>query len=208
MKQVELYAKVRHAVRIEGLSERAAARRFGIDPRTASKMLEVSVPPGYRRTKPPVRPKLDAVIGIIDRILEEQANLDPRDPRAQELYLTRLGKSEKEVREEVSLAAEERLRRSLVLSQLAEAESITVSVEDVENELQTIAASIGQQAEGVLQVFGSESGRDSIRRSLLTRRTLDRLVEIVSGEDTPKEPAAEARTKQAKRRRAEPRKAE
>ena len=36
---MELYAKVRYAVRIEGLSERAAARRFGIDPRTVSKML-------------------------------------------------------------------------------------------------------------------------------------------------------------------------
>ena len=29
MKGVELYGRVRHAVRIEGLSERAAARRFG-----------------------------------------------------------------------------------------------------------------------------------------------------------------------------------
>ena len=33
MKGLDLYLKVRHAVRIEGLSERAAARRFGIDPR-------------------------------------------------------------------------------------------------------------------------------------------------------------------------------
>ena len=32
MKQVELYAKVRYAVQIEGLSKRAAARRFGIPP--------------------------------------------------------------------------------------------------------------------------------------------------------------------------------
>lgn len=71
MKQVELYAKVRHAVRIEGLSARAAARRFGIDPRTVSKMLKFSVPPGYRRSKPPVRPKLDPFIGVIDRILAD-----------------------------------------------------------------------------------------------------------------------------------------
>ena len=35
MKGVELYGRVRYAVRIEGLSERAAARRFGLDPRTA-----------------------------------------------------------------------------------------------------------------------------------------------------------------------------
>ena len=51
MKRVELYAKVRYAVRIEGLSERAAARRFGIDPRTVAKMVAFSVPPGYRRTQ-------------------------------------------------------------------------------------------------------------------------------------------------------------
>lgn len=71
MKRVELYAKVRYTVRVEGLSERATARRFGIDPRTVSKMLAFSVPPGYRRTKPPVRPKLDAFITIIERILTE-----------------------------------------------------------------------------------------------------------------------------------------
>jgi transposase len=71
MKQVELYAQVRYAVQIEGLSERATARRFGIDPRTVAKMMRFSVPPGYRRTKPPVRPKLDAFIAIIDKILAD-----------------------------------------------------------------------------------------------------------------------------------------
>ena len=70
MKRVELYGRVRYAVRIEGVSRREAGRRFGIDPRTVSKMLAFSVPPGYRRSHPPVRPKLDAFVGIIDRILE------------------------------------------------------------------------------------------------------------------------------------------
>ncbi len=71
MKDVELYAKVRHAVWIEGLSKRAAARRFGIDPRTVDKMLVFSVPPGYRRSKPPEKPKLGPFIAIIDGILAE-----------------------------------------------------------------------------------------------------------------------------------------
>src|SRR5450631_754587 len=71
MKGVELYGRVRHAVQIEGLSKREAARRFGIDPRTVAKMMMFSVPPGYRRKKPPARPKLDPFIAIIDRILEE-----------------------------------------------------------------------------------------------------------------------------------------
>jgi hypothetical protein len=47
MKGVELYGRVRYAVRIEGLSERAAARGFGLDPRTVNKMMKFSVPPGY-----------------------------------------------------------------------------------------------------------------------------------------------------------------
>jgi hypothetical protein len=71
MKGVKLYAEVRYAVQIEGVSRREAARRFGIDPRTVAKMLAFSVPPGYRRSRPPARPKLDPFTGIIDRILTE-----------------------------------------------------------------------------------------------------------------------------------------
>ena len=59
MKTVELSARVRHAVLIEGISVRAAADRFGINARTVSKVLKFSVPPGYVRTKAPFRPKLD-----------------------------------------------------------------------------------------------------------------------------------------------------
>ncbi len=44
---------------------------FGVDRKTVRKMLAYSVPPGYRRSAPPRRPKLDAFTGIIDRILEE-----------------------------------------------------------------------------------------------------------------------------------------
>src|SRR6476659_2298478 len=80
MKGVELYGRVRHAVRIEGLSERAAARRFGLDPRTVNKMMKFAVPPGYVRKKPPAKPKLDAFIPMIDRILGD----DKSRPRKQQ----------------------------------------------------------------------------------------------------------------------------
>ena len=80
MKGVELYARVRRAVNVEGLSRREAGRRFGVDPRTVKKMLAFSVPPGYRRSKPPVRPKLGPFTAIIDHILEE----DKRRPAKQQ----------------------------------------------------------------------------------------------------------------------------
>jgi len=90
MKNVDLYAKVRHAVRIEGLSKRAVARRFGIDPRTVDKMLEFSVPPGYRRSQPPVRPKLDPFIGIMDAILTADKELPKKQQHTAKRIFERL----------------------------------------------------------------------------------------------------------------------
>lgn len=49
MKHLDLYARVRHAVMVRGISRRDAAGLFGINRRTIEKMLQFSVPPGYRR---------------------------------------------------------------------------------------------------------------------------------------------------------------
>jgi transposase len=87
MKRVELYAQVRRAVYVEGLSRREAARRFGIDPRTVAKMLAFSVPPGYRRSRPPARPKL---VGIIERILEEDKLQPPKQQHTAKRIFERL----------------------------------------------------------------------------------------------------------------------
>src|ERR671912_1128807 len=78
MFSVELYGRVRHACHVEGLSQREAARRFGIHRGTVRKMLAFAVPPGYRRTKPPSRPKLGAFTAIIDAILEADRTSPPK----------------------------------------------------------------------------------------------------------------------------------
>jgi transposase len=68
---VELYARVRRAVVVDKMSEREAAKEFGLARETVRKMLRYSVPPGYRRQQPARRPKLDAWVGAIDQILED-----------------------------------------------------------------------------------------------------------------------------------------
>ena len=75
MYKVELYVRVRRACMVEVMSTREAARVFGLHRDTVRKMLEYSVPPGYRRQSPPRRPKLDPYHGVIDRILEEDRRL-------------------------------------------------------------------------------------------------------------------------------------
>ena len=84
---MELYAAVRRSVYVEGLSERAAARRFGLARETVRKMLRYRLPPGYRRAQPIRRPKLDAFTGVIDQILRE----DQSRPKKQRHTAKRIG---------------------------------------------------------------------------------------------------------------------
>jgi transposase len=67
--KVEVYARVRRAVQVDGMSIRQAAREFGLSRKTIRKMLQFSLPPGYGRKKPVLRPKLGPWLGIIDQIL-------------------------------------------------------------------------------------------------------------------------------------------
>ena len=76
---MEFYAAVRRSAYVEGLSERAAARRFGLARETVRKMLRYRLPPGYRRAKPIRCPKLDAFTGVIDQILTD----DQQRPKKQ-----------------------------------------------------------------------------------------------------------------------------
>lgn len=62
---VELYLQVRLAC-AEGMSQRAAAKRFNVSRDTVRKMLSFSSPPAYRRQSVPQRPKVDGFVAIID----------------------------------------------------------------------------------------------------------------------------------------------
>ena len=71
---MEMYQRVRRACLVDGISIREAARVFGVHRDTVRKMLKFSIPPGYRRVREPVSPKLDPFKSVIERILEEDAS--------------------------------------------------------------------------------------------------------------------------------------
>lgn len=77
--KVEVYARVRRAVQVDGMSVRRAAREFGLARKTIRKMLAYAAPPGYQRKKPVMRPKLGPWLGVVDQILED----DQSQPKKQ-----------------------------------------------------------------------------------------------------------------------------
>ncbi|MGE5685918.1 MAG: IS21 family transposase [Gemmatimonadota bacterium] len=76
---MENWAEIRRRVLVDGLSKRAACREYDIHWDTLKKILEHAEPPGYRRTAPRPRPKLDPSLPVIHQILED----DKKAPRKQ-----------------------------------------------------------------------------------------------------------------------------
>ncbi len=135
-----------------------------------------------------------------ERLLQDQAATgqagSARGERAAreqlDRYLERAGKSEEDLLEDLRPVAEARIQRSLVLSEVAEAEHIEVNDGEVEAEIGRMTSNVGEQADEVRHLFSTENAKESVRRSLLTKKTLDRLVQIASGEAAPAEEAQAA----------------
>jgi trigger factor len=99
-------------------------------------------------------------------------------------YLSFIGKTEEEFQEQMRPRAEERLTRYLVLRKLAQEEGIEISPEEVQEEVDSLVSSAGEASAQLRRVLSSENARENIRISLLNRKVIKRLVEIVQG---PKE---------------------
>jgi len=72
------------------MSERAAAVHFGVSRAGVKKIMEFSIPPGYRRTAGIKRPKLDAFTGFTDQWLQEDLSRNRKQRHAAKRIFERL----------------------------------------------------------------------------------------------------------------------
>ena len=89
---VDMYLRVRRACLVEGMGIREASRVFGLHRDTVRKMLSHPVPPGYRRKRPPHRPKLEPYTGVIDGILEDDLSAPKKQRHTAKRIFERLKK--------------------------------------------------------------------------------------------------------------------
>jgi transposase len=76
---MENWAEIRRRVLVDEQSKRSVCREFDIHWDTLQKILDHPEPPGYRRTAPRPRPKLDPFLPVIHQILQD----DKKAPRKQ-----------------------------------------------------------------------------------------------------------------------------
>ena len=137
--------------------------------------------------------------GIDSHLQEIQDTIGQRIGRSISLeeYVEVTKKSEEELREETRVTVDEQLRRSYLLTQVAENEGIDPTDEDVDVEIEEMAVRAGEQGEQVRQLFMSQENRDSVARSIRSRLTVQRLVDIAKGEPVAEQPSDEAESEPA-----------
>jgi len=117
----------------------------------------------------------------IARLLDQQARQLQTSDIGLEEYLKRVGKTEEELREELRPLATKRVTGSLVLGRIAEEEKIEVSDAEINAELENMVQSVAGNKDEVKKRLDSLQVRDSIGQLLMTRKTIQRLVEIAGG---------------------------
>jgi len=130
----------------------------------------------------------------LNRLLNEQARQLQMSGISIEVYLQNIKKTEAELREELRPAAARNITGSLVLDKIAEVEKVEVSDTDVNAEIERIVGgTVENKKEEVRQLLATPQNRDSLIRSLLTRKTMDRLVTIARGPEEKKTEVKEAK---------------
>ena len=123
----------------------------------------------------------------INRILNERARQLQMSGRSLEEYLQSLKKTEAELREELRPAATKNVIGSLVLGKVAEEEKVEASDTEITAEIDGMTKSAAEdKKEEFRKLLDNPQMRESMKQSLITRKTIERLVSIAKNTEETK----------------------
>lgn len=93
-----------------------------------------------------------------------------------EMYYRFSGQDESKLREQMREDAEKRVRNNLVLEAIAKAESIEVSDEDLNSELENMAQQYQRSVEEIRTILSANGNLSAMKTDLIVRKTVDFLV--------------------------------
>jgi trigger factor len=130
----------------------------------------------------------------IDRMIRELEQQMAAQGVTMKMYYNITGTDEQSLREQMKESAEKRVRASLTLEAIADAENIEVSDEEVEKDIKETADNFGLSVEQVKQMLDIQGGSDAVKNDLRIRKAIDFLVE--NGTVVPKKEEAEKTAEQ------------
>lgn len=111
----------------------------------------------------------------INRILNQRFQ---RGNQELEEYLRNFNKTEEELHEESHPLATKRVTRSLVLGKVVEEEKIEVDEPEIDTEIENMTKGATENKDELKKFLNTPQARQSIKQTLITRKTIQRLVEI------------------------------
>ena len=114
----------------------------------------------------------------IERLIDQQLRRWQMNRDNMENYLRMINKTEPELREELQPIAAKRVAQSLVLGKIAEAEKIEADESEIDAEVERISQGETENREELQKYLNTPQSRESIRELLISRKTMERLVEI------------------------------
>jgi trigger factor len=118
----------------------------------------------------------------INRILNEQSRQLQMSGRSMEDYLRSINKTEEQLREELRPVAIKNIEASLTLGKIAEAEKTEVNDSEIDESLDNMAGSAPEEKRDELRkMLDTPQTRESIKQSILTRKTIEKLADIAKG---------------------------
>jgi trigger factor len=115
----------------------------------------------------------------IDRILNEQARQLQMGGRGMEQYLQSINKTAEELREELRPVANKNVTGSLVLGKISEVEKVEADDSEIDSRIEGMFSNTGDyKKEELRKLLDTPQTRESINRSLVTQKTIERLVAI------------------------------
>lgn len=115
----------------------------------------------------------------VDRLISQRLQRWQAAGGSLEEYLRSINKTEEEIREELRPQATRRTVWSLVLGEVAKVEKIEVSDSEIDTEIESMTQDTDEAKKDELKGFlNTPQSRESIEQTLMTRKTIRRLVEI------------------------------
>jgi len=129
----------------------------------------------------------------IDQLIRDQMRRWQMDEKGMDEYLKTVNRTPEQMREELRPVAIRTVTQSLVITEVARAEKIDITPEDVKSEIETMTKDfVSEKKDQIVEWLSQPQSQINIASSVPTRRTIEKLAEMVQASPAGSEQKVES----------------